>query len=164
NHCIFLRICVKELQNVLTRTLYKSGCGKRNRISGMRIPENVRLQQLMMISQLRLGIETGPGVIEVDVLTQVQAGINQGMNAIDFLRAAVFREGIGSCLHGVRQDTRTMPSSVVRDARTTIAIVSTAGHFGRPIHDGAQRLDSRALRAAQESHTRSSQWMLAVLR
>jgi len=38
------------------------------------VAEHIRAQQLDVLAELRVGVEAGPGVVEVDVTARVEAG------------------------------------------------------------------------------------------
>src|SRR5690606_33354668 len=81
---IFARVGVKEFENIFARAFDKFSGGKRSGIGRMRVAEDAFVKELVVLSNLRLGVDAAARVIEINVLPRVEAGIIALAEFVDF--------------------------------------------------------------------------------
>ena len=64
----------EELEYRLARLLDELRHRRRRRVERVRVAEDVASQQIEVLGELRLGVEAGTGVVEIDVAARVKAG------------------------------------------------------------------------------------------
>src|SRR5438128_971502 len=107
---VLLERGAEELEHFLACPLGELGHRRRGRVERVRVAEHVRSQQLGMLAELRVRVDAGAGVIEVDVAARLEAGevaatqlVEYGGGGVPWMRAQKGRLG---CLrqalcHGV---------------------------------------------------------------
>jgi hypothetical protein len=112
NAQVLFGVGVEELEHVLARVLHQFGGSHGGGIAGVRVAEHMLAEHLEMLADLGIRIQAAAGVIEVDLLGQVEPGIVRFAQVIERLGGRVagvgfqepdeIRLGIGhtaSCLY-----------------------------------------------------------------
>ena len=80
---VFLGVGVEEFEHVLARVLHQFGGSQGGGVGGVRVAEDMFAEQLLVLADLRFGIQPAAGVIQIDVLGQVEPGILGGAQLVD---------------------------------------------------------------------------------